>query len=194
MNRKKLCKIALAASSLLLLGFGALLLFLDRWGQSDRAEAAEAVVVLGAHVTEQGMASAALRERTLQATKIYNCGLAPVLITTGGTGTFPPSEARVAADLAMTQGVPRSRIFLEEESRSTWENARNAAIICRAHGWKRVIIVSEPYHLFRACANFRKQGLEATVSPSPNYAWPRRLKMTAREAVLVLRDAVLRKL
>ena len=194
MKRNKIIKLSVAGGSIFLLGFAALMLFLDRWGQSDRAENADVIIVLGAHVTEQGKASNALRQRTLQAVKLYKRGLAAKIITTGGIGTFSPAEARVAADLAIARGVPENDVLLEDKSRSTWENATNAAQICRAHGWQRVIIVSEPYHLFRARANFRRQKLETFVSPSPNYILARRLQMTAREAILVLRDAVLFKL
>ncbi len=193
-NRKKVFKIALTGGGALLLSFGALLLFLDRWGQNDHAAKSDAIIVLGAHVTEQGKASGALRERTLHAVKLYKRGLAAAIITTGGIGTNPPAEARVSADLAIAAGVPARAVFLEDESHSTWENAVNAARICRFHGWRRVIIVSEPYHLFRARANFRKQGLQTVVSPSPNYVFSRRLTMTSREVVLVLRDFLLRKL
>ena len=170
----------------------ALMLFLDRWGQRDRAQKADAIVVLGARVLPGGVAGPSLAGRARRAVELYRRGLAPKIITTGGIGDNPPAEARVAANILENAGVPPRDVLREETSISTWENAVNAAKICRAHGWKRVIVVSEPFHLFRARRNFEKCGLRAFTSPSPNRSWGLRLKMTAREVVLVLRDLLIR--
>ena len=47
---------------------------------------------------------------------------------------------------------------------------------------------AQPFHLWRARRDFEQAGLQAYPSPSPNRTWPLRLKMTAREVFLVLRD------
>ncbi|MDQ3814751.1 MAG: YdcF family protein, partial [Armatimonadota bacterium] len=165
-----------------LLGFGGLIAFLDAYGQHERAQPAEAIVILGAQVNTYGVPGQSLRARTLHAVELYERGLAPKIICTGGIGTFPPSEAKAAATLAMRHGVPAQALLLEEESTSTWENVQNAAHICRAHGWQRVIVVSDPFHLWRARRNFAMLGLTTYPSPSANReAWPR-LVNTTREA------------
>jgi uncharacterized SAM-binding protein YcdF (DUF218 family) len=169
------------------------MLSLDRWGQPDRAQLADAIVVLGANVKPNGEASESLRNRSLHAAQLYRRGLAQHMITTGGVGDNPPAEARVAANILIKSGVPKNVISTEETSTSTWENAGNAARICRAHGWKKVIIVSEPFHLWRATRNFQKQRLNAFPSPSPNRPPLLRFWMTARELPLVLRDVLLRR-
>ena len=175
------------------LALAAAMLFLDRWGQRDRAQKADAIVVLGAFVNKKGQASQSLRGRALHAAALYRRGLATKIITTGGIGDNPPAEARVSAAIAMQNGVPPRDVFSEETSTSTWENAANAAEICRAHGWKRVIIVSEPFHLWRATRNFQKCGLQAFASPSRNRAPGLRLHMTLREVPAVLRDIFVRR-
>ena len=79
----------------------------------------------------------------------------------------------------------------------SWENATNAAAICKKRGWKNVILVSDPFHLWRAQKNFQKCGVRALVSPAAAEQWKlqpaRRLFWTAREAVLVVRDWCLRR-
>jgi uncharacterized SAM-binding protein YcdF (DUF218 family) len=168
---------------------GAPMLFLDQWGQRDRAQKADAIVVLGAHVRPGGLPSLALSGRTLRAVELYHEGFAPRLIATGGVGDNPPAESLVIRSLAVSRGVPIESIYTEETSTSTWENATNAAEICHAHGWKSVIVVSEPFHLWRACRNFQKFGLTAYPSAAPHRTWSERLYMTAREVVSVARDA-----
>lgn len=170
-----------------------LMLFLDRWGQSDRAQKADAIVVLGAYVRPNGKASPALRNRALHAAQLYRRGLASHIITTGGLGDNPPEEALVSAAILRENGVPPSAINSEIVSTSTWENAVNAAQICQKKGWNRVIIVSEPFHLWRATRNFGKQGLVSYPSPSVDHRVRFRLWMTMREVPAVVRDIFTRR-
>lgn len=194
MTRQKIIQAANVSAGCSLLGLASLAIFLDRWGQRNRIENADAIVVLGAHVRADGSASGALRERVMRAVALYERGAAPHLIMTGAVGTYPPAESQVAKELAVACGVPPEAISTESESHSTWKNAIYAARICREHGWQRVILVSEPYHLRRARGNFQRQNLQVFVAPSPNYRWPRRLRMTWREAILFVRDYLLRKI
>jgi uncharacterized SAM-binding protein YcdF (DUF218 family) len=181
-----------AASLMGIAGYGGLMAFLNAYGQYDRARLAQAIVVLGAHVNEQGVPGPSLHARTLHAVQLYRRGLAPKIICTGGLGTYPPVEAKAAALLAIQHGVPTADVLLESESTSTWENVRNAAQICRAHGWHRLIVVSDAYHLWRVRRNFAAMGLEVFPSPAPNIEPWLRFQMTAREALVVARDLVLR--
>ncbi len=134
------------------------------------------------------MPGPSLRARTLHAVELYHRGLAPVIIFTGGVGKNPPAESQVAAALAIRRGVPRSAIFLEETSTSTWQNIGNTVQICRELGVRSVVVVSDPYHVWRAQRNFAAHEIEAYPSPTNNReAWLRVL-MTAREVLSVTRD------
>lgn len=171
--------------------------FLDGYGQIDRTHKADAIVVLGAGVGLDGKAGKGLERRVLHAARLYKKGFAPHIIMTGGVGTNPPAEAEVAARLAMTKGVPRAAIALENKSTSTWENAEYATAICKKRGWKSVLIVSDPFHLYRAQRNFEKNGMRAFTSPAAPEMWRAqplpKIFWTTREAVLVARDWVLRR-
>jgi uncharacterized SAM-binding protein YcdF (DUF218 family) len=180
---------------IVLIGFCSLAGFLDGYGQRDQARKADAIVVLGASVVPGGMPGQVLRERTLHAVELYKRHLAPKMIFTGGVGAFRVSEASAAATLARKHGVQARDIILESRSTSTWENARVTSWICQERGWHKVVVVSDPYHLWRAKRDFEQAGLVPYVSPAT--AWQeryptRRLLTAAREAVLVLRDLVVR--
>jgi len=188
-------KVALGLFGFLILAFICLVGFLDGYGQRDRARKADAIVVLGARVGTDGIAGQVLRGRTMQAVKLYKKGIAPKIIFTGGVGAHRISEARAAAAYARKNGVPSRAIVLESKSTSTWENARFTAWICKDHGWKSVVLVSDPYHLWRARRDFQQVGLKPYVSPTKEWQdkYPtRRLWAATREAVLVLRDVFLR--
>lgn len=169
---------------------GALMAFLDSYGQTDRAQKAQAIVVLGSRVKADGQAGNSLRRRALQAAALYQRGLAPFVICTGGVGQNAPAESKVAAQILGAQGLPPSAILTEESSTSTWENAQQTAQICRERGWTRVIIVSEPYHLWRARRNFADVGLTAFPSPAQNPSALWRVRAAARECLSVVRDVL----
>lgn len=181
-----------------LLVLGILVGVIDGYGQKDRARSADAIVVLGARVRPDGKAGQGLALRVMHAVRLYKKGFAKKIIMTRGVGDNPPSEAQVAADLAVRNGVPREDVVEENKSTSTWENAANASAICRNRGWETVLIVSDPFHLWRAQKNFERCGMRTSVSPVAVEQWQlqpaRRLFWTTREAVLVARDWCLRRI
>nr|AYM52736.1 hypothetical protein [Archangium disciforme] len=178
------------AGGALTLGVFGLAWVVDRFGQRERAEAADAVVVLGARVLPGGEPSGALRARTEKAVALYQRGLAPRLVFSGGVGVHPPSEARVMLALATRLGVPAEACVLEEESHSTEENARHAARLLRDMGARRVVVVSDPYHLLRARQYFRLHGFDVATSPAleteRNLGAVDRFYWTVREAIALL--------
>jgi uncharacterized SAM-binding protein YcdF (DUF218 family) len=191
-RKKTRRRAALLLAGVPVLAWGAALLYIDTYGHREGAQAADAIVVLGARVLPNGKASLSLRERTQHAAKLYQRGLAPYLICSGGMGDNPPSEAQVAADLAVKLGVPRDKVLLEDQSTSTSENARFTAQLCHQRRWTEVIVVSQPFHLWRARRDFQQHGLRAYTSPVRDAnvdARPlQRLLWTAREVLLVGRD------
>ncbi|MFY1831728.1 YdcF family protein [Myxococcus fulvus] len=171
-------------------GVFGLAFWVDRFGQRERAEPSDAVVVLGARVLSGGVPSGALRARTEQAVALYQRGVAPRLVFSGGVGVHPPSEARAMLALATRLGVPPEACVLEEESHSTDDNARLTSALLRALGVRRVVVVSDPYHLLRARQYFRLNGFEVLTSPAlqteRNLSWVDRCYWTMREAIALL--------
>lgn len=128
--------------------------WLDRHGLREAPEERfDAIVVLGCRVRPDGRASPSLARRARHAASLYERGLAPRVVLTGGVGAHPPSEARAAAAIARDAGVPEEAMILEESSTSTEENAREAR---RLSGAERVLVVTDAYHVFRAERVFRR--------------------------------------
>jgi uncharacterized SAM-binding protein YcdF (DUF218 family) len=160
---------------------------INHTGSHDEAQRADAIVVLGARVEPDGQPGPDLRVRTMHAVDLFQRGLAPYLICTGGYHNDRLSAASVARDLAISQGVPADKILLAEGSATTREDAASAGHLMATHGWRAAILVSHPLHLERARMLFEGQGI--TVHPSPTStdlaAIPRKTRawLTAREAV-----------
>jgi uncharacterized SAM-binding protein YcdF (DUF218 family) len=160
---------------------------INRTGFEDRAQPADAIVVLGARVSADGLAGPDLQVRTLHAVDLYRRGLAPYLICTGGYQDDRLSAAAVARDLAVSLGVPPENVLLAENAMTTREDAASAGGLMVARGWQTAILVSHPLHLERARRLFEGKGL--VIYPSPTNTrletipWHTRLWLTTREAV-----------
>ena len=138
---------------------------LVEYSNNDAIAPLDAVVVLGAAVLEGGMPSPSLLRRARHGASLMLSGQARILIASGGTGPFPPSEASVIRRIALENGVSDHVIFVEEQSKNTVENALFCAELMSANNWLSAWIVSDRYHLFRAVTLFRYLGVQAAGSP-----------------------------
>ena len=69
------------------------------------------------------------------------------------------------AQYARSLGVPHKAILLEKTSKNTDENARYTAAMLHKRGINRVLLVTDPIHMFRAVESFRHYGIQ--VDPVP---------------------------
>ena len=134
--------------------------------QAAQAAQSDAICVLGA-AEYDGRPSPVFRARLDHAKELYSRGIAPLIITLGGTGGDEYSEGAVGREYLMSLGVPESAIIAETESRNTEESARRIAAIARANGMRRLVVVSDGTHLFRIHAICAADGLDVLTSPRP---------------------------
>lgn len=133
----------------------------------DDATPADAIVVLGA-AQYNGRPSPVFRARLDHAAALFRRGLAPLVIVTGGVGTGESlSEASVGRDYLLTEGLPASAVATEAAGHTSAASIRAAATHLRAQGGRRVVLVSDGFHLLRLRFLARRLGLGATGSPAP---------------------------
>jgi hypothetical protein len=135
---------------------------------------ADAIVVLGSTVNDDGSLPLHARQRAVRAAMLYAAGVAPRVIFSGRcnlTATDPPaiSEAAAMAALAQSLGTPRDAIHLEEESRDTIGNAYFVAQrFLEPNGWSSIRVVTSDFHVPRTTWVFQKVlGPAYDVSFSP---------------------------
>ena len=152
-------------------------------GGRDDAGPADAIIVLGAAAYD-ARPSPVFEERIRHGLDLYERGLAPRLIFTGGYGGAKArfSEAQVARRYALRHDVPDSAILIESRSRTTLENLIETRALMQAHDLHRVIIVSDPLHMARALRAARRLGIDAVGSPTPSTRF--RTFRTQREFLL----------
>jgi uncharacterized SAM-binding protein YcdF (DUF218 family) len=142
---------------------------IERYASGDQAAPADAIGVFGA-AEYDGRPSPVYRARLDHALTLYHRGIAPLIITLGGNGGDAYSEGAVGREYLMVMGVPEGAIIAETESRNTEESARRIAVIARANGLRRLVIVSDGTHLFRIHAICAANGMDVLTSPRPRSA------------------------
>ena len=136
------------------------------WGARDRARPSDAIVVLGA-AQYVGRPSPVLRARLDHALDLWQRGLAPRLIFTGGTGVGDTtSEAAVSRIYALKHGVPDTAILMENEGRTTRESLAAVSAIMHARQMRTAILVSDPFHMLRLRILSTQYGVDAYTSPT----------------------------
>ncbi len=134
---------------------------------SGWASVADAIVVFGAAVWPGGRASPALARRVCHAAALYAAGAAPLVLVSGGVGREPPAEAAVMRRLLIERGVPDAAIRCDDQSRNSFETLLASRALARQNGWRRVLLVSDGYHLPRCRLTARLIGLRAAGSAVP---------------------------
>ena len=136
--------------------------------EESRAGAAQAdyFLVLGALVNPDGQPSSALAARCDAAIALLNEYPAARAILCGGQGgNEPRSEADAMFDYMAARGIDPTRLLCEDQSTNTIQNIRNAREFL-APG-DRTAVVTNDYHVARACMLMRSAGLDPVGVPVP---------------------------
>jgi len=161
-----------------------------RGGPPSAMKAVDAVVVLGGGIvddppsevlladirhgstredrttTHRAALSAEAESRLLYGFRLARALGVPIVVTGGRvmTAGTVPSEAETARLLLIELGFPPGEILVEEESRTTGENAEFTR---ERFGFDEVAVVTSAYHMRRAIFAFDAAGLPAVPAPAP---------------------------
>ena len=152
----------------------------------------DALVVLGAAMAAPGVPGPALRRRLEYGVTVFFDRNAGYLLVSGGIVGPPPAEAHAMREMALSRGVAAERIVVEDMARNTFENAVYAGRIIRERQWRRVVIVTDAFHLPRALYVFRRLGLEVAGEGVPRPAHITRTWWTCarfKEYIRIVRSA-----
>lgn len=182
--KKKIKWALLSIGIVLILYIISIAISIWNYGEKDEKQSADVAIVLGA-ATSNGEVTPVFQERINHGIWLYENGFVKTLIFTGGIGEGnEKSDAWVAKQYAIEQGIPESVILLEEQSTITQENIENAKKIMDDNCYDTAIIVSDPLHMKRAMLMADDYGIKAYSSPTPTSRYitlKNKLSFLARE-------------
>jgi uncharacterized SAM-binding protein YcdF (DUF218 family) len=134
--------------------------------RDDDRQPVDAVIVLGA-AQYDGEPSSIFAARLRHAEALYESGLAPRIVTTGGSRAGDEyTEAEAGRRYLVERGVPADDVVAVEEGSDTLGSLRAVAARASQDGWRSALVVSDPWHSLRARTMARDSGLEAWTSPT----------------------------
>jgi len=158
--------------------------FIQVWyasGQNSPRKA-QAIVVLGA-AQYNGRPSPVLQKRLDHGLDLYERGLAPLIVVTGGRREGDRfTEATTGYNYLRRRGVPDDAIRKEVQGRTTYESLAAVARFLHTEDVNDVILVSGPAQAKRLAGIADSVGLDASISSSGGRADPRSL---VRESLAV---------
>ena len=150
------------------------------------AEKYDCILVLGAGVRADGSPSEMLLDRVTVACSLYEAaGEADLPLLMSGDHTGDYNEVGVMKALAVDKGVPSEQVFLDHEGYSTYESLYRARYV---FGARRIVIVTQEYHLHRALHIARELGLEAVGVSADLRNYRGQTRYDAREVLARFKD------
>ena len=138
-----------------------------RWtARQDARPTSDAIVVLGS-AQYNGVPSSIFEARLEHAIKLYDDGLAPVIVTVGGKAAGDQfTEAEAGRDYLAGSGIPADALLAVPEGVDTLESMRAAATAFDERGWQDAVLVTDPWHAMRTERMAEDAGIEAESSPT----------------------------
>ncbi len=157
-------------------------------GESDYSELGDVdcILVLGAGIWGD-RPSPMLEDRLNEAISLYNKGVSNKIIMSGDHGREEYDEVNIMKDYAIEKGIPSENIFMDHAGFNSYDSIYRAKEIFEA---KKVVIVTQKYHLYRALYIANSLGLEAKGVGSDPRTYTNQWKRELREIVARNKDFV----
>lgn len=145
----------------------------------------DCIIVLGCQVRSDGSLSDMLSDRLTRGMQLYHEGAAPKIIMSGDHGRTNYDEVNAMKRFAVDNNVPSEDVFMDHAGFSTYETMYRAREIFKA---KKVIIVTQEYHLYRAIYIANELGLEAYGVSADLRSYRGQIKRDVREVLARCKD------
>ena len=152
----------------------------------DETRVADVIVIFGA-AKYIDRPSPIFRARLDHGFNLFQRGLAPMVITTGGSGgdeTY--TEGGVGRAYLISRGVPENAVIAETQSENTIRSADRVAAIMKRNGMRTCLAVSDGYHMFRVKRILAQQQITCYNAPRAELRPPTRWERTR----LILREVL----
>ena len=127
---------------------------------------ADAIVVLSAGVTMDGMLPQQGLDRLLKGIELARAGVAPRIVVTRERMRYDGKWISTADDQNRLVALSGAEVVATGLVTSTRDEAARTARMAQERGWKRIVLVTSPFHSRRACATFEEAGLAVSCVPA----------------------------
>lgn len=145
----------------------------------------DCILVLGCKVKDDGVPSHMLEDRLRRGVELYHGKAAPKLLMSGDHGRTEYNEVGAMKAYAINAAVPSSDVFMDHAGFSTYESLYRAKEV---FGVKKVILVSQKYHLHRAIYIAEEMGIEAYGVSADYRTYSGQAKRDLREVLARCKD------
>lgn len=145
----------------------------------------DCILVLGCKVHEDGNPSHMLEDRLKRGVALYKGGAAPKILMSGDHGQVEYDEVNAMKEYAMDAGIPSEDVFMDHAGFSTYESMYRAKEV---FGAKKIIIVTQEYHLYRAIYAAERMGMEAYGVNADYRTYSGQLMRDVREVLARVKD------
>lgn len=126
--------------------------------EAAKLEDIDCIIVLGAFVREDGTLSTVLEERVSMGAELYKSGTTERILMSGDHSRKDYNEVGAMKDYAVSLSVSPDAIFTDHAGFDTYDTMYRAKEIFKA---KKVIIVTQQFHISRAVFIAESLGLDA---------------------------------
>ena len=150
-------------------------------------ENVDCIMVLGCGVRQDGSPSGMLKDRLEEGIGLYKGGVSDRLLMSGDHGRKDYDEVNLMKQYAVEAGIPSENIFMDHAGFSTYESMYRARDIFQV---KKIVIVTQNYHMYRALFIARSMGMEAYGVASDPRSYGGQLLRDVRELLARPKDLI----
>ena len=146
----------------------------------------DCILILGASIKEN-QPSPMLEDRLITGLNLYEEGISKKILVSGDHTSDDYDEVNVMKAYLMNKGIPSSDIFMDHKGISTYDSIYRTKKIFKA---KKIIIVTQKYHLYRALYIAKSLGMDAVGVPADNKEYMDQSKRDLRELAARIKDFI----
>ena len=154
----------------------------------DRKNTYDCVLVLGCRVYDDGRLSPMLEDRMKVAVDLMEQEISDRLLVSGDHATDDYDEVGAMKNYAIENGVDSSAVFQDHDGYSTYDSIARLKTV---YGARRVVIVTQSYHLHRALHLAQTMGIEAVGVSADLQSYSKQASYDFREIFARCKDVYL---
>ena len=148
----------------------------------------DCILVLGCRVYSDGSMSPMLSDRVTTGIALYRAGISPKVLMSGDSSSSAYyDEVGAMRQAAIEAGVPEEAILTDPMGLSTYDSV---ARLLEEYKGRRVVIVTQEYHLYRALYIAEKLGIDAYGISADLRTYQTRFKNETREIFARCKDVL----